>query len=106
MKPFVKTEYFFVLYRPGAGWVQRKTVREQPLEKHVAYMKALRERGTLKLGGPFKDDAGAMVLLETTTLQAAIEIAKNDPAVQTHVLTPEVHPWHPHARGDIQDKPW
>ncbi len=106
MKPLLKTEYFFVLYRPGREWIKRKSVREQPLEGHLAWVKMLRERGTVRLGGPFKDDAGGMILLETTTLQAAIEITQNDPAVQTQVITPEVHPWHPAVGGDVQGKPW
>ena len=35
-------EYFVVLYRPGPGWLEGKTIREQPISEHVGYMKKLK----------------------------------------------------------------
>ena len=69
MTELVKNDYFFVLYRWGTEWIPSKTVREQPLAAHLAYMKALRNGRTLKLGGPFKDDSGGMVVREADSLR-------------------------------------
>ncbi len=106
MKTLTKNDYFCVLYRQGAEWIPRKPVREQPLTEHLAYMRDLQNRGTLALGGPFKDDAGGMIVLEADSLRSAVEISEKDPAVQAKILSCEVHPWHPAATGHIEDRAW
>ena len=99
-------QYFVVIYRPGSGWLEGKAIREQPTSEHVAYMKKLKALGTLVLGGPFKDSAGAMVIIECETLEAAKQFVDEDPAIQTELLFAEIHPWDPAATGQVDRRPW
>ncbi len=99
-------EYFVVLYRPGPGWLEGKTIREQPISEHVGYMKKLKELGTLVLGGPFKDSAGAMAILECEGWEVATQFVADDPAIQTQLFAAEIHPWDPAATGQVEKRPW
>lgn len=84
---------FVIYYRRGAAWVDGRSVFEQPLQEHLAYMKSLNERNILILGGPFTDDAGGMIIVKATALEEANELFAKDPAVRTGVMTAEAHPW-------------
>ena len=99
-------EYFVVIYRPGPGWHEGKTIRQQPTAEHVGYMKELTQLQRLVLGGPFKDDAGAMTILECESLEAATQLVADDPAIQTQLFTAEIHPWDPAATGQVGKRPW
>ncbi len=99
-------QYFVVIYRPGTGWLEGKPIREQPTSEHVAYMKKLKTLGTLVLGGPFKDSAGAMVIIECETLAAAKQFVDEDPAIQTGLFVAEIHPLDPAATGRVDRRPW
>ncbi len=56
--------------------------------------------------GPFKDDLGGMIILEADDLTTAAEIVLEDPAVKSHVMTFELHAWHPAAPGQVESRPW
>jgi uncharacterized protein YciI len=84
---------YVLCYRRGPAWVAGKTVFEQPLKEHLAYMMSLKACGTLVLGGPFLDDTGGLVVVESDTLQAAQALAQGDPAIRDRVMVAEVHPW-------------
>ena len=94
--------YFVFLYTPGASWLAGKSILEQPLEEHFAYMAELEAANILQLGGGFTDDAGAMGILEVETLEIAEDIAFNDPAVKNGIMNVSVHPWIPSVKGCIQ----
>lgn len=99
--------YFVFIYRPGPAWVKGKTVREQPsLAGHFAHMAKLQESGQLVLGGPFKDDSGAMGVIVFEDLEAAEKAVEDDPLVRAKVVTAEVHAWHPAATGCVEERPW
>ena len=84
---------YLVLYRPGPAWLTGKSVMEQPLKEHGKYMLSLYTKGSMKLAGPFTDDAGGAVLLEVSNEAEAKAIVANDPAVKSGVFTYEMHPW-------------
>jgi uncharacterized protein len=84
---------FALCYRPGPAWLPGKSVFEQPLQAHLAYMRSLREAGSLVLAGPYSDDTGGLVALEADSREAACEIVDGDPAVRAGVMLAEVHPW-------------
>ena len=87
-----KTTYL-VVYRPGPAWVAGKPVAEQPLKEHGKYMLSLYAKGTLKLAGPFLDDAGGAVVFEAESEAEAKSLVSADPAVVTRVFVAELHPW-------------
>jgi len=84
---------YLVLYRPGPGWLTGKSVMEQPLKEHGKYMLSLYIKGSMKLAGPFTDNAGGAVLLEVANEAEAKAIVTNDPAVKAGVFVYEMHPW-------------
>ena len=84
---------FLVIYRPGPGWLAGKSVSEQPLTEHGRYLLGLYRNGTMKLAGPFTDDAGGAVVLEVDSTTEASDIVANDPAVKMSIFVSELHPW-------------
>lgn len=51
------------------------------IEKHVAYLKGLDQKGLLVLAGPFSDVKGGMVVIHAHHEEEAIQIALADPFV-------------------------
>ena len=50
-------------------------------------------KGSMKLAGPFTDNAGGAVLLEASDEAKAKAIVANDPAVKSGIFLCEMHPW-------------
>ena len=84
---------FVIYYRRGPAWIEGKTVFEQPLQPHLAYMKSLAAAGTLKLGGPFLDDRGGLIVVGAAGIAEAQALFEADPAVRDRVMVAEAHPW-------------
>jgi len=84
---------FVIYYRRGPAWIEGKTVFEQPLQPHLAYMKRLAAAGTLKLGGPFVDNCGGMIVVDAAGIAEAQALFEADPAVRDRVMVAEAHPW-------------
>ncbi|HXI91078.1 MAG TPA: YciI family protein [Blastocatellia bacterium] len=84
-----------ILLRPGAQWNPNKPVREQAYwDEHARFMDSLFEAGTVRLGGPFADGSGSMVILEAESVESAKAIFQNDPWAQQDVLVAsEVKEW-------------
>jgi uncharacterized protein YciI len=97
---------FVGIYTRGAHWLEDKAVREQPLEGHFAYMERLQNRGELILGGPFKDDTGALAVIEAASLDEARAVFFGDPAVSEGTFAVVVHPWFVSVAGCVDTKPW
>lgn len=84
---------FVIYYRRGPAWVDGKTIFEQPLQGHLAYMKQLVAAGTLKLGGPFTDDCGGLLVVDAADLGEAQSLFEADPAVRDRIMVAQAHPW-------------
>jgi uncharacterized protein len=84
---------YAICYRRGPAWVTGKSVFDQPLQPHLAYMKGLRQQGRLLLAGPFVDDEGGLVVVRAADIEAARQVADDDPAIHSGVMTASVHPW-------------
>jgi hypothetical protein len=54
---------YLVIYRPGPAWLTGKSVMEQPLKEHGKYMLSLYIKGSMRLAGPFTDNAGGGVFV-------------------------------------------
>lgn len=85
---------FVLFYRHGPAWEAGKSVYQQALQEHLAYMKSLVRSGDVVLGGPFADDCGGMVVVKADNLEQARGIMAADPAVRASIMVAEAHPWH------------
>ncbi len=88
-------QFFAVVYGPGSRWIEGKTIFEQPLDAHVAYVKSLSDDGTVLMAGPFADDDGGLTILQADNLQEAQLIIAEDPDVREDVLRAQVRCWRP-----------
>ena len=102
----LSSNYFVGIYTRGPSWLPGKTIREQPLETHFAYMEKLQDGHALVLGGPFKDDEGALAVIEASSLAEAQLIFAADPGVEQEIFSVSVHPWFISVAGEVQQKPW
>lgn len=94
-------QLFVIFYRRGPAWAEGKSVFEQPLQEHLAYMQGLKKQSILILGGPFTDDMGGLIVVAAGSSHEANAIFSNDPAVQDGVMIAEAHPWKMMAGEDI-----
>lgn len=99
-------DYFVFIYRPGLTWLPNRSVLQQPLAGHFAHMEKLEREGVLCLGGPFKDDAGALGIVRAADLEGASALIADDPAVLNGIFVAEVHPWQPSVPGTVEAKAW
>jgi uncharacterized protein YciI len=75
---------------PGPNWRKGHTVFEQgePVEEHLAAMRAHFDAGRLLLGGPFLEPGrGGIAVLQVDDLPAAKTLMDADPAVRAGVMT-------------------
>ena len=84
---------FVIYYRRGPAWLEGKSVFEQPLQQHLTYVRGLAARGTLRLGGPFTDDCGGLIVVDAADAADAQALLEADPAVRDGVMAAEAHPW-------------
>lgn len=80
--------------KPGALQVRLDTRPE-----HVAYLNALNTDGTLAFAGPFLGEdgkpTGSLVVVKAETIEAAREIAANDPYAKAGLFASvEVKAWN------------
>ena len=100
------SNYFVGIYARGPKWLLGKSIHEQPLEAHFAYMEKLQSSNVLILGGPFKDDEGALAIIEATDLAEAQLVFDADPGVIQEIFSVVVHPWFATVAGEVGQRPW
>ncbi len=91
-QPEKTKETYLVIYRPGPAWLKGKSIFEQPLKEHGKYMLSLYIKGSMKLAGPFTDNAGGAVLLAVAEESEAKAIVAEGPAVKSGIFVYEMHP--------------
>jgi uncharacterized protein YciI len=104
----VMKQFFAVLYSPGKNWVEGKSIFEQPLDGHIAYVKSLSDDGTVLMAGPFLDDDAGLTILQADGLEEAGLIIAEDPDVREEVLRAQVRCWKPlrlDAEGSEYEEP-
>ena len=85
---------FALQYSPGPNWENDKSIYDQDLKEHIAYMERLHKEGKLLMGGPFSDSTGGLALLKVGSIEEAADIVEKDPAVLNGVFEVAVRPWH------------
>jgi uncharacterized protein YciI len=86
-------ELFVVNERPGRNWHAGRTLLEQDLQRHLAYVQKAFAGGTLIAGGPVDGHQGRYIIA-AADLAAAELWVQADPAVVAQILHPEVIGWH------------
>lgn len=85
---------YVLFHTPGPQWVGGIVFNMQSgVEKHMEHMSQLLRKGLLVMGGPFLDYSGGMAVLQTTTIEKALEIGRADPAVQSGLLNVAARAW-------------
>jgi uncharacterized protein len=78
------------------GWDGPDGQSKRPLHRpeHLERLKKLNEKGKLLCAGPFSDQAGSLIIIETDYLAEAEAFAQDDPYVKEGVFERvEVHPF-------------
>lgn len=91
---------FIAHYHRGPQWQAGKSVFEQPLQGHLAYMHQLVQQRRLLIGGPFLDDSGGLIVLSAESIDEARALVAADPAVRDQVMVAQTHPWRVMAGGE------
>jgi uncharacterized protein YciI len=91
-QPEKTKETYLVIYRPGPAWLKGKSIFEQPLKEHGKYLLSFYIKGSMRLAGPFIDNAGGAVLLTVPDESEAKAIVAEDPAVKSGIFVSEMHP--------------
>lgn len=85
---------FSIVYSRGPNWLGDKSVFEQPLKAHGAYMHDLFKAGKLMHGGPFLDNQGGLAIIRVEEEAEAQRIVADDPAVVQGIMNAALHPWY------------
>jgi uncharacterized protein YciI len=88
----LQVEHYLITYSRGPGWVEGRSLFEQPLEDHAAYQAGLAERGLLLLSGPLLDREGGISIVKAADRAKADEIVAADPAVTSGVFVADIAP--------------
>lgn len=81
---------FVVLSVHGPGWDPGRPMRQQDYwDGHATFIDGLFADGFLRLGGPFPDDAGSMIIVEADSADEVRRVLAGDPWGQHGVLLPE-----------------
>ncbi len=85
--------YFLALFRPGERWNQTEGAEDLPVQQ-LAFLRTQFEAASYRAAGPITDGGAisAMAIIEADSLEAAKQIAEQDPAVVAERLQVEVHP--------------
>ena len=86
-------KYAIVVWHPGPNWLPDRTVFDQPLDEHVAYLEGLAARGIVFAAGPFTEGGGGMTLLRLDDPEVAQRLIADDPAVQAGIITGQLRTW-------------
>ena len=93
-----KIEYkatYALIYAPGPQWIVGRSITEQNLGTHLAYIGNLYAEGRVLYAGPFLDhEGGGLALVRGNGREEADAMLAGDPAIKDGVLTGAVRRWH------------
>jgi len=86
---------FAALSVHGPNWDKTRPVRQQDYwDDHAAFIDRLYEDGFIRLGGPFPDDAGSMLIVEAESADEVRQCLAGDPwGHQGILLLDQVRRW-------------
>ena len=83
----------FVRYVVLLSRIPGKSITEEVIRAHVAFLKQLEQSGQLVLCGPFADYEGGMIVFRAESYEQAKSIAESDPFVTSGVEKYELRTW-------------
>ena len=89
---FIKTEII------KNDFLLNKSLKSETIEKHISWVKGLREKG-LNIQSGFlvdrmkKPGAGGLLIIETMSYKDAEEILKDDPMIKNKLVEWELYEW-------------
>lgn len=93
---------YLVVYLPGPGWIQGKTMQEQPpLKEHGRYMLQLYRQDVLQFAGRFGDNIGGAMVFRAKDDTEASAIVAADPAVTSGMFAHQLRAWELQPWADI-----
>jgi len=94
-QPVTMQKYFIIFLKQGPNRGQSPEEAEKIQAEHLAYLGGLYKRGILNMNGPVGDggEIAGISVYSTATLEEAVELAEEDPAVKAGRLVVEAHPW-------------
>ncbi len=92
---YVMKQYVMVFLMAGDKRDQDETERTKIQEGHMAHINKLAEAGYVIMAGPFGDDTEyqGILLFDVDTVEEAVKLESEDPAVKAGRLIIEAHPW-------------
>jgi len=90
------SHYVVGFLRKGPAWTAEETAETRKIQEgHMANIRKMAETGKLVVAGPFEDDGDlrGMFLFNVGSVEEARAMAEADPAIQSHRLVLELHPW-------------
>ena len=70
-----------------------KTIFDQHVPAHLAYIKTLDAQGYKAKTGYWRDSAGGMLIFEADSKEDASKIIDQDPLILNHCVEYELHEW-------------
>ncbi|HEY3175369.1 MAG TPA: YciI family protein [Candidatus Polarisedimenticolia bacterium] len=80
----------------GPDWTADSTPEVEKIQLgHMTHIRLMAESGKLLLAGPFSDDGvmRGMLVFTARSMEEAMALATDDPAVKGGRLVVEMHPW-------------
>lgn len=88
------THFLYLLIPPRQTFVFDASEEEAAIMmRHAGYLAAAHERGLVLMAGPTMDGHYGASVLATADLAVAEDLASNDPAVTSGLMTYRLHPW-------------
>ncbi|RIJ45838.1 hypothetical protein D1614_21255 [Maribellus luteus] len=92
---YVMKRYVFMLLNKGETRSQDSTEAAKIQEQHLAHLNKLSEMGKLIVAGPFEEggDHRGLLIFDVATVEEALKLEAEDPAVKTGRLSMEAFFW-------------
>lgn len=87
--------YYMVFLKKGNYRTQDSVTVQKIQEGHMMNINKLAESGKLIVAGPFLDDGElrGIFIFDVKSINEAVELTENDPAVKSGRLGYDIHPW-------------
>lgn len=94
--PSAMTRYFMAFLKKGPDRSHDSATAARIQEGHMAHIMKMAGEKKLVLAGPFLDngDLRGIFILNVASMEEALELTGQDPAVKSGRLTMEIHPWY------------
>jgi uncharacterized protein len=99
---YTMKRYVFMLLKKGDNRTQDSTEAVKIQEQHMAHLNKMAETGKLILAGPFEEggDHRGLLVFDIETLEEALELEGEDPAVKSGRLKMDAFYWWA-AKGTV-----